>query len=299
MTMIMRGTTPRALTWSGGLIVLAVAAFLLPMLPTIAQQELPRRESNQDEDLRRAEAALQQQAAAQLEQARAQAEPAKAQADQPRGRRNKGEPDNGERTSPQGIAANEACMRCHGDPRVIAGRKLSGETEEMHESIVQLSAAVQEHRARLREMEAKLKQATAKFVEMSPPAEPRFGDVGDIGRIERGQRNSRPDQPRAQEATPRHELEEKRAENARRLVREARDLEMERRVDLEKHNQDRINMLTKQMEQVLRELEAMRQEMRERPNPKPSKEVGNPDKQPAPRRNDREPDPNQPKPREH
>ena len=56
MTMIMRGTTPRALTWSGGLIVLAVAAFMLPMLPTIAQQELPRRDFNEDEVLRRAEA---------------------------------------------------------------------------------------------------------------------------------------------------------------------------------------------------------------------------------------------------
>ncbi|HEY1859671.1 MAG TPA: M56 family metallopeptidase, partial [Gemmataceae bacterium] len=75
MTMIMRGTTPRALTWSGGLIVLGVAAFMLPMLPTLAQGPPPGR-SAPDDDLKGAEADLQQ-AAARLEQAKAQADQAR------------------------------------------------------------------------------------------------------------------------------------------------------------------------------------------------------------------------------
>jgi hypothetical protein len=51
---------------------------------------------------------------------------------------------------------------------------------------------------------------------------------------------------------------------------------MLKRLDLEKHNQDRINALTNQMERVLKELEMLRQEMRDRPNVKPSKELGKP-----------------------
>ena len=38
MTMIMQGTTPRALTWSGLLAVLGLSAMLLPLSPTWAQQ---------------------------------------------------------------------------------------------------------------------------------------------------------------------------------------------------------------------------------------------------------------------
>jgi len=39
LTMIMRGTTPRALTWTGLLVVLGLGAFLLPVLPTWAQDD--------------------------------------------------------------------------------------------------------------------------------------------------------------------------------------------------------------------------------------------------------------------
>jgi hypothetical protein len=42
LTMIMRGTTPRALTASGVLAVLAAGALLLPLLPTFAQDTSPR-----------------------------------------------------------------------------------------------------------------------------------------------------------------------------------------------------------------------------------------------------------------
>jgi beta-lactamase regulating signal transducer with metallopeptidase domain len=41
LTMIMRGTTPRALTWRGLLAVLGLGAVLLPWLPTWAQQATP------------------------------------------------------------------------------------------------------------------------------------------------------------------------------------------------------------------------------------------------------------------
>ncbi len=39
VTMIMCGTTPRALTWSGVLCIAGLAAFLLPILPTLAQED--------------------------------------------------------------------------------------------------------------------------------------------------------------------------------------------------------------------------------------------------------------------
>jgi predicted metal-dependent hydrolase len=287
MTMIMRGTTPRALTWSGGLVVLAVAAFMLPMLPTLAQQELPRRGSSSDEEVKRAEAALQQ-AAANLEQARAQAEKARSDAEQVRGRKNKADVENEDRDPRQRIAANEACMRCHREPNKATGLKLDGKTQELHEAIVHMSASVQEHRAHLKEMETELKRATAKLVELSQTGQKGFRDTGEVEKPERGQRINRPDQPRVREPQP--ELPEKRAEEARRVERESREGDANRRLDLEKHTQDRIEALTNQMEKVLQELEILRREMRERPNPRPSKEVGNPDKKPGPGRNEREPD---------
>jgi beta-lactamase regulating signal transducer with metallopeptidase domain len=43
LTMILRGTTPRALTWGGLLAVLGVAVALLPWLPTWAQEDQPSR----------------------------------------------------------------------------------------------------------------------------------------------------------------------------------------------------------------------------------------------------------------
>jgi beta-lactamase regulating signal transducer with metallopeptidase domain len=52
LTMIMRGTTPRALGWRGALTVLTLGALLLPVLPTRAQ-ERPGREDERGEAVRR------------------------------------------------------------------------------------------------------------------------------------------------------------------------------------------------------------------------------------------------------
>src|SRR5262249_18755522 len=41
LTMIMRGTTPRALSWPGCLTVLALGAFFLPLLPALQAQDTP------------------------------------------------------------------------------------------------------------------------------------------------------------------------------------------------------------------------------------------------------------------
>ncbi|MBI1915451.1 MAG: hypothetical protein HYS12_12050 [Planctomycetes bacterium] len=42
LTMIMRGMTPRRLSWGGGLVLAGLALILLPMVPTFAQDEKPR-----------------------------------------------------------------------------------------------------------------------------------------------------------------------------------------------------------------------------------------------------------------
>ncbi len=51
LTMIMRGTTPRALGWRGACAVLALGALLLPVLPTRAQA--PAREAEREEAVKR------------------------------------------------------------------------------------------------------------------------------------------------------------------------------------------------------------------------------------------------------
>jgi hypothetical protein len=96
LTMIMRGSTPRALSWPGCLTVLAVGAFFLPLLPALHAQapgkEAPREdviviqvdEEAQVADLDKASADLAQQEAqlkkqmAAVEQAKANLEIAKA-----------------------------------------------------------------------------------------------------------------------------------------------------------------------------------------------------------------------------
>jgi hypothetical protein len=47
LTMIMRGTTPRALSWPGCLTILALGAFFLPMLPAL-QAQTPKKEITGD-----------------------------------------------------------------------------------------------------------------------------------------------------------------------------------------------------------------------------------------------------------
>jgi hypothetical protein len=47
LTMIMRGTTPRALSWPGCLAVLALGAFFLPLLPALQAQDSPSKEEKE------------------------------------------------------------------------------------------------------------------------------------------------------------------------------------------------------------------------------------------------------------
>jgi hypothetical protein len=103
LTMIMRGSTPRRLTWGGFLAVLGVGAVLLPLVPTWAQDspnqppKIQRGEAKpghpaQRDDAEHARAALAQ-AEAQLEQSRAQVAQAREQlrlAQQAAGRRGDG-----------------------------------------------------------------------------------------------------------------------------------------------------------------------------------------------------------------
>ena len=55
--MIMRGSSPRVLTAAGGLALLAIAALLLPMLPSFAQEEKrdqpPQKEKERGDQPRR------------------------------------------------------------------------------------------------------------------------------------------------------------------------------------------------------------------------------------------------------
>src|SRR5205807_7205667 len=48
LTMIMRGTTPRSLTWGSGLAVLGLGALLLPLMPSWAQTPRPVLPGNRD-----------------------------------------------------------------------------------------------------------------------------------------------------------------------------------------------------------------------------------------------------------
>jgi beta-lactamase regulating signal transducer with metallopeptidase domain len=90
LTMIMRGTTPRRLTWAGFTAVLGMAALLLPVLPTWAQAPAPRdgdrsgerpRERGDDNEKRATvEKARAELAVAEAELARARAQVAQAEA---------------------------------------------------------------------------------------------------------------------------------------------------------------------------------------------------------------------------
>jgi beta-lactamase regulating signal transducer with metallopeptidase domain len=78
LSMIMRGTTPRRLSWAGLVTVLGAAALLLPLVPTLAQDRLPE---EQEARARRAQAeAALQRAEAELQKARADIEAARLRA---------------------------------------------------------------------------------------------------------------------------------------------------------------------------------------------------------------------------
>jgi beta-lactamase regulating signal transducer with metallopeptidase domain len=97
ITMIMRGATPRHLSWAGGLLVLTIGAALLPLLPTWAQAPADRvvegqpdpkaapQNKQRAEELQRSADDLKKMAA-QLEQLKAELDQAKANLDQAQAR---------------------------------------------------------------------------------------------------------------------------------------------------------------------------------------------------------------------
>jgi beta-lactamase regulating signal transducer with metallopeptidase domain len=292
LTMIMQGTTPRGLTWSGALLVLGLAAFMLPMLPTLAQSPPPaqRGASSPDDDVRRAEDDVQK-ARARLEQAQ-------------RDLRKKQE------TSEKAMKPemrNEVCLRCHVNPHpaINEGKE---RFENLHDEIVKLSATADEQRAALRVTEGHLQAAMKKLDELSrtkegkdptrpdprpglfpggpmapdgdgpkqPPGGGRFPPE-DRGRPSGGGPLPPPsDGPLPPDGKPGAWERGGRGgpEEGKRIGE--LQAELKKRMDLEKHNQDRIQELTNQVEKLMKEMERMRKEMRDRTPEKSPKEVDRP-----------------------
>jgi beta-lactamase regulating signal transducer with metallopeptidase domain len=91
LTMIMRGTTPRALSWPGCLVMLALGVFFLPMLPALQAQAPDKENTDNKTDKQKTEADMKakvraevEQAQAALKQAQAALEAARARADKAR-----------------------------------------------------------------------------------------------------------------------------------------------------------------------------------------------------------------------
>lgn len=100
MTMILRGTPPRALTWAGSLAVLGLAALLLPLAPSWAQQPPPgeREQAERAERLR-----------AQAEEKREQAEKSRRAQEQERGAKDR----EGREQGPGNVQAEVQKLRQH------------------------------------------------------------------------------------------------------------------------------------------------------------------------------------------
>jgi beta-lactamase regulating signal transducer with metallopeptidase domain len=299
MTMIMRGTTPRGLTWSGVVLVLGVAAFMLPMLPTLAQSLPPTQGggSSPEDDVKRAAEELQK---------------AKARLGQAQREREKKTRDELDATMKPGLK-NDICLRCHQNPHpeISEGKE---RFENLHDEIVKLTTTLEHQRADIKATEAHLQAALKKLDELSrskedkrprqpespPPGGGRGGplppDGGPLlppggglpgggpfpppggglpgsapfppggGPMSPGQ--GAPMKPGGARGAPGDLDEDKRNDELR--------AEQKKRMDLEKHNQERIQELTNQMEKLIKEMEKMRKELRDRAPEKPPKEVGRP-----------------------
>jgi beta-lactamase regulating signal transducer with metallopeptidase domain len=289
MTMIMRGTTPRVLTWSGALLVLGVAAFMLPILPTLAQAPPPESRSGPapEDDVKRAEDELQK-ARARLEQA--QRELRKKQ-------------ETSERTMKPG-ARNDVCLRCHVNVHFDMS-EAKDRSENLHDDIIKLSAMAEEQRAALSATEAKLEATLKKFAELTrsrddkgprrPDPRPGPGPGGPMApdgsgskpppggdRFQPGPVTTPRDAPFPLDGKPGAGDRGGRfgPEQEKRI--DELQVELKKRMEMEKHNQDRIQDLTNQVDRLIKEMERMRKEMRDRAPEKPSKEVERPERSSAP-----------------
>jgi beta-lactamase regulating signal transducer with metallopeptidase domain len=269
MTMIMRGTTPRGLTWGGALLVLGVAAFMLPMLPTLAQTPpgQQRGDSSPEEDFKRAQEALQR-AKSRLEQA--QVDRAKKREDHEAAARSE--------------MRNDVCLRCHQNLRPEKS-EAKERFENLHSEIVKLTTTLEHQRAEVKTTEARLQAVLKKLDELTRSKEAR-----DPQRPESPRPETRPGGPltpdgRGPSVPPGRGGDSLTPGDSRfgpgRGPGDPEDTkrndelpaELKKRIDMEKHNQERIQELTNQMEKLLKEMEKMRKELHDRGTEKPRKEV--------------------------
>jgi beta-lactamase regulating signal transducer with metallopeptidase domain len=285
MTMIMRGTTPRGLTWSGALLVLGLAAFMLPILPTLAQAPPPASRSGPapEDDVKRAEDELQK-ARARLEQAQ---------------RELRKKLETSERAMKPG-PRNDVCLRCHVNVHFDMS-EAKDRSENLHDDIIKLSAMAEEQRAALSATEAKLEATMKKFAELTrskddkgprrPDPRPGTGQVGPMApdgsgskpppggdRLPPGPGTTPSDGPLPLDGKPGAGDRGGRVGPEQEKRIDELQVELKKRMEMEKHNQDRIQELTNQVEKLIKEMERMRKEMRDRAPEKPSKEVERPER---------------------
>jgi beta-lactamase regulating signal transducer with metallopeptidase domain len=283
MTMIMSGTTHRGLTWGGALLVLGVAAFMLPMLPTFAQTPAPttRGDSSPEDEVKRAQDALQK-AKARLDQARDVEAKKKGELDAVR--------------TP--AMRNDACLHCHQNPH--GGLKMEGKDgfDDLHNLVIKLSATLEHQRAEIKATEERLKEVMKKLGADSPKK--------DTGRPDEPRRD--PERPKSPDKVPSDNRDPKRPGlergpgpmipevDRRRIDPEDLKAELRKRGDMDAQNEKRIQELTNQMEKLMKELEKMRQEIRGRapsnsPLERPEIDRRSPDPRPVddPKRRDEKP----------
>ncbi|MFL5243041.1 MAG: M56 family metallopeptidase [Gemmataceae bacterium] len=281
MTMIMRGTTPRGLSWCGVLAVVGLAALLLPALPKLEAQNDPfggdeQEQRAREEQANKARADLEA-AKAQVEQARAQLKQAQAQADQARKQAAQQsqkaraavndfhaklpgafdpnfQPKGQQRQDSQDILAQNTCQRCHEGGKVKEGNMDPG-FQKTHDAAIQLSAELKKlHEAtdntgrRLKEVMREMDRQSQGKAEKSSAGQP-----------------GAPARP-----TPTQPFDGRRAGQGRNA-----------------DSDQRMHEFDKKMEMIMAELQALRQEMKERRpergnerrNPRPDARPGT---QPAP-----------------
>jgi hypothetical protein len=179
---------------------------------------------------------------------------------------------------------NDVCLRCHQNPHPEKS-EAKERFENLHSEIVKLTTTLEHQRAEVKTTEARLQAVLKKLDELtrsketrdpkgpeSPRPETRPGGPltpegrgpsvppgrgggslppGD-GRFGPGRGPGDPEGTKRNDELP---------------------AELKKRMDMEKHNQERIQELTNQMEKLLKEMEKMRSELHDRGTEQPRKEV--------------------------
>ncbi|HMC65547.1 MAG TPA: M56 family metallopeptidase, partial [Gemmataceae bacterium] len=149
LTMIMRGTTPRALTWGGLVAVLGLATTLLPLTPTWGQTD-PRRD-NVEEQRRRAEEALKQ-----AEMQRQQAEQARRQALEQLEQLRRREQDDK-------VRRNAEDDRARSERKEREGREGSPQFDRARDEVMELGRSLKAMRLDLEKMQQQVQATEQRF----------------------------------------------------------------------------------------------------------------------------------------